>query len=184
MSTAHIVVVLDADGTVVDLCRADEKGVKKSIETGELWILHPDTGKLIPREPRLALVDLRRGESWIEATAEGGGNAEEIKSKKNISNKPRSGLPGESIIEELAAIVRDRKESKPEGSYTSYLFNEGLAKILKKTGEEAIELVLAEKREDVVHEAADLIYHLLVLLEARDIPVDDLLSELERRRNG
>ena len=61
------------------------------------------------------------------------------------------------------------------------MFQKGEEKIRKKTGEEAIELILATERKDLVFESADLIYHLMVLLEVKGIPVDEVLAELESR---
>jgi phosphoribosyl-ATP pyrophosphohydrolase len=87
----------------------------------------------------------------------------------------------ERVLSSLLAVIRGRREQMPEGSYTSYLFGEGLEKIKKKTGEEAIELILAEKPEDIVHEASDLLYHLLVLLEATGLSWDDVSTELANR---
>ena len=69
----------------------------------------------------------------------------------------------------------------PEGSYTTHLFEKGEEKIRKKTGEEAIELLLARERSDIVYEAADLIYHMMVLLEVKEIPIGEVLGELESR---
>jgi phosphoribosyl-ATP pyrophosphohydrolase len=82
----------------------------------------------------------------------------------------------------LIQVIKERKANRPEGSYTTHLFNSGIEKIRKKTGEEAIELILARRREDIAYEAADLIYHLLVLLEAEDIDLGEVLEELSRRR--
>ena len=81
-------------------------------------------------------------------------------------------------------MVRARKSSPQEGSYTCYLFDKGLDKILKKVGEECSETIIAAKNgvaEDTVGEVSDLIYHLMVMLCAQDIPLDDVLAELERR---
>ena len=85
------------------------------------------------------------------------------------------------VLEGLIGVIQDRKKTLPEGSYTSYLFTSGTSKIRKKTGEEAVELILAEGKEEVSSEAADLIYHMLVLLEALEIPFDDVVRELENR---
>lgn len=85
---------------------------------------------------------------------------------------------------ELEEIVRDRKEHPVEGSYTSYLFERGIDKIAKKTGEEAVEVVLAaknESREEFVGECADLLYHLTVLLEEKGVSYADICAELKNR---
>ena len=89
------------------------------------------------------------------------------------------------ILRELYEVIRDRRKNPVEGSYTCKLFTEGLDKILKKVGEEAVELVIAGKSRDrgqVVYEAADLLYHVMVLLVYEGIELEEVLEELERRR--
>ena len=91
---------------------------------------------------------------------------------------------GGHILSRLAAIVAERAEARPEGSYTTYLFEQGVDKILKKVGEETTEVVIAAKNEgadELRSEAADLLFHLLVLLRAREVPVERVWEELERR---
>lgn len=91
---------------------------------------------------------------------------------------------GEAILETLYGVIRDRKANPGDGSYTVSLFRKGIDTILKKTGEEAIELVIAGKggkREEIVYESADLIYHLMVLLGFYDIEPDEVYAELRRR---
>ncbi|MEZ4520222.1 MAG: phosphoribosyl-ATP diphosphatase [Thermomicrobiales bacterium] len=75
----------------------------------------------------------------------------------------------------------------PEGSYTTYLFREGIDKIGKKIGEEAAEVIIAAKNGDpgpLAQEASDLIYHLLVMLEAAEVPVEDVWAVLSARRGS
>jgi phosphoribosyl-AMP cyclohydrolase / phosphoribosyl-ATP pyrophosphohydrolase len=91
----------------------------------------------------------------------------------------------EGVLRELYSVVEERKEKRPEGSYTTYLFNSGLDKILKKVGEEATETIVAAKNEDstrLVSETGDLIYHLLVLLVERGITLEEVSRELKGRR--
>ena len=91
----------------------------------------------------------------------------------------------EGVLRELYSVVEERKEKRPEGSYTTYLFNSGLDKILKKVGEEATETIVAAKNEDparLVSEAGDLLYHLLVLLVERGITLEEISKELKERR--
>lgn len=79
----------------------------------------------------------------------------------------------------------DRKNNPKEGSYTNYLFREGQDKILKKVGEEAAETIIASKNndpEEVIYEASDLLYHLLVLLAHHEIEPEALFQELRKRR--
>jgi phosphoribosyl-ATP pyrophosphohydrolase/phosphoribosyl-AMP cyclohydrolase len=91
------------------------------------------------------------------------------------------------VLEELYAVVAGRRREMPEGSYTTYLFEQGLNKILKKVGEESAETIIAAKDDDpkaLTAEAADLVYHLLVLLVERGLTLEDLAGELARRRGG
>lgn len=93
---------------------------------------------------------------------------------------------GLTFLGELMRIVEDRKEHPVEGSYTAYLFSRGVDKIAKKLGEEAVETVIASKNDDkaeLTHEISDLIYHLLVLMQAKDVSLSDLCTELVRRHN-
>jgi phosphoribosyl-ATP pyrophosphohydrolase/phosphoribosyl-AMP cyclohydrolase len=95
--------------------------------------------------------------------------------------------PGlESVLNELYSVIERRKEERPDGSYTTYLFNSGLDKILKKVGEEATETIVAAKNNDgrLSSETADLLYHLLVLLVERGISLDEISRELKQRREG
>ena len=87
-------------------------------------------------------------------------------------------------LEKLYQVVLDRKAHPQEGSYTCYLFDKGLDKILKKVGEECSETIIAAKNgveSDTVGEISDLIYHLTVMMAAQGIPLEAVLSELEER---
>jgi phosphoribosyl-ATP pyrophosphohydrolase/phosphoribosyl-AMP cyclohydrolase len=89
------------------------------------------------------------------------------------------------LLAELYELVEQRERERPEGSYTTYLFDKGLDKILKKVGEESAETIIAAKNDDakqLVAETADLLYHLLVMLVARNIKLDDVREELVQRR--
>ncbi|RMG68918.1 MAG: phosphoribosyl-ATP diphosphatase [Nitrospirae bacterium] len=88
------------------------------------------------------------------------------------------------VLEELYQVIADRKENPREGSYTCYLFKKGRDEILKKLGEEAVEVIIAAKSDDTSHttyEVADLIYHTLVMMVETGISLDDLYRELESR---
>ncbi len=86
-------------------------------------------------------------------------------------------------INALYDLIKDRKINPPEKSYTSYLFEKGLDKILKKIGEESTEVIIAAKnsKEETVYEIADLIYHLLVLMVEMNIAPDEIIKELASR---
>ena len=85
----------------------------------------------------------------------------------------------EGFIRYLQSVIRGRHAEMPEGSYTSKLFNRGVNKIAQKVGEEAV----AQNREAMIYEASDLVYHLLVLLEATGCSIADLEKELARRHS-
>ena len=90
----------------------------------------------------------------------------------------------DDVLQSLYQVVRDRREHPQEGSYTCYLFDKGLDKILKKVGEECAETIIAAKNDvpaDTVGEISDLIYHLMVMMVERGIPLEDVMAELRRR---
>lgn len=88
------------------------------------------------------------------------------------------------VLAELEQLIAERYAERPEGAYTTYLFEKGIDKILKKVGEETAESIIAAKNGDndeLRYEVSDLIYHLLVLLRERNLPLDEIMQELERR---
>jgi phosphoribosyl-ATP pyrophosphohydrolase len=90
----------------------------------------------------------------------------------------------DQVLKDLYQVVLDRKEHPMEGSYTCYLFEKGLDKILKKVGEECAETIIAAKNDvpsETVGEIGDLIYHLMVMMAQLDIPLEDVLALLEKR---
>ena len=91
------------------------------------------------------------------------------------------------LLDQLYELIQSRERERPAGSYTTYLFEAGLDKILKKVGEESAETIIAAKNDDdtrLAAEAADLLYHLVVLLVARGVSLDDIAQELASRRKG
>ena len=91
---------------------------------------------------------------------------------------------GPAILQRIANLIADRQRELPEGSYTTYLFEQGIDKIGKKIGEESAEVIIAAKNGDpepLAGEAADLLYHLLVLLRASEVDLDDVWRVLEAR---
>ena len=98
-----------------------------------------------------------------------------------------------NTLETLCAVIADRREHPAEGSYTCYLFEKGLDKILKKVGEECAETIIAAKnckvngviqsagQEELTLEICDLIYHLMILMNECQLPLSDVMAELDRR---
>ena len=103
-----------------------------------------------------------------------------------ILTAEEDGLPPTAgVVQQVYDVICDRKEHPREGSYTNYLLDKGVEKICKKVGEEASETIIAamkRSKPEVCYEAADLVYHLLVLLFEQGVTPDDLWAELARRR--
>ena len=90
----------------------------------------------------------------------------------------------DNVLNELYAVVADRKINPEEGSYTCYLFEKGLDKILKKVGEECAETIISAKNgdnEELKNEISDLLYHLVVMMNERGLSLEDVLGELDAR---
>ena len=90
----------------------------------------------------------------------------------------------DEVLKSLYETVLDRKENNEEGSYTCYLFEKGLDKILKKVGEECSETIIAAKNGDnseTVLEISDLIYHLMVMMVQQGITLEEVMAELDKR---
>ncbi len=92
-----------------------------------------------------------------------------------------------TILFDLFSLIEDRKANPVEGSYTNYLFDKGIDKILKKVGEENAETIIAAKnnsKEEIIYETSDLFYHLLVMLSERGVRPEDILKTLCARHGG
>lgn len=95
-----------------------------------------------------------------------------------------SNIPEEDILKKLYGIITDRKENPVEKSYTNYLFDKGIDKILKKVGEESAEVIIAAKNNDnqeLIYEISDLVYHTMVLMINQGVSIEDIKEELKKR---
>lgn len=89
------------------------------------------------------------------------------------------------VFQAVYDIIKDRKMNPKEGSYTNYLFDKGIDKILKKVGEESAEIIIGAKnpgKDEIVYEIPDLLYHLMVLMVEKDTTWEDIYDELDKRR--
>ncbi len=188
-------VIKDRQGQILEVSLSNEKGFNKSIERGKLWHLHKETGRLLPYSED-SLLNISEHNSWYEAILSIGkehrglhdqqdlfnslddDNEESEKNHTLIVNRLNENT---NILGLLQEVLLKRKQELPEGSYTTHLFQSGAEKIRKKTGEEAIELILASSRSEIIYESADLIYHMIVLLLSEDISIDEVLAELGKR---
>ncbi len=90
----------------------------------------------------------------------------------------------ESIVSKIANVIEDRKQNPVEGSYTNYLFEKGIDKMLKKVGEESAEVIIAAKnreKDEVIYEVSDLVFHVLVVLNEQGVKLSDIEKELFKR---
>ena len=184
-------IVVDAEtNQVLTLAYMNEESLKISLEKGltcfwsrsrqELWLKGETSGNY---------------QHIQSITADCDGDALVVKVKKEgpachtgaetcFHNELFSNGEEPFSMEGLYALLKGRKETLPEGSYTTYLFQKGLDKILKKVGEESTEVIIAGKAEDkkeTVYEIADLAYHIMVLMVELGISVEDIRAELAGR---
>ena len=181
--------VVSTDGELLGALLMNRKAFQKSIERRELWVVHPETFRVLPLEAIgfHNLVD--KAGSWYQAILTKA-QAELFRAHPAVQEElvshpgaeaTASTASSEPVLKRLSQVIAQRHKEMPEGSYTTHLFQKGEEKIRKKTGEEAVELVLARTREELISESADLIYHLMVLLEVKDISIEEVLGELASR---
>ena len=184
------IVVDDETGKVLTLAYMNRESLAISMEKGltcfwsrsrqELWLKGETSGNY---------------QHIVSITADCDGDALEVRVKKDgpachtgaesCFHNPVLGEKADKFqLEGLYQLLQSRKKELPEGSYTTYLFQKGLDKILKKVGEESTEVIIAGKAEDkaeTIYEIADLAYHVLVLMVQLGISVEDIRKELASR---
>lgn len=198
-------VILRESGDVLGQEVMNGKAFRKSLEQGELWTYNQATGRVLPPSGgleylqmdeegdaiRVVLADAEADRFLAGAQAASAGqdaeSAEPDAPDAEVSPAApaNSATPATSVADEFAFLqttVHERRVSPKDGSYTSYLFEQGAAKIRKKVGEEGIEVCLAETPAELVSESADLMFHLSVLLEQEGQSLQDVADELRRRR--
>jgi phosphoribosyl-ATP pyrophosphohydrolase len=193
--------ILDTRGELLGAGITNEKGYRKSLERSEAWLLDGLTGRLLPAAGVGGVREVRLTDGRVEITADAFSPAQALTGAERESLPEEGGAqadagvrpPADSpaggasrgahsaFLYELQELIYRRRETMPEGSYTTHLFEKGEGKIRKKTGEEAVELLLAEDDDELTAEAADLLYHLMVLLAARDLSISDVIDVLRKR---
>lgn len=175
-------VIKDRQGQILEVSLSNDKGFNKSLERGQLWHLHKETGRLLPYSED-SLLNISEHTSWYEAILGIGKEHGTVHDQQDLFTSPgKINIDRNSgILGLLQNVLLKRKQELPEGSYTTHLFKSGAEKIRKKTGEEAIELILASGRSEIIYESADLLYHMLILLLSEDISIDEVLAELGKR---
>lgn len=179
-------------GNVLMLAYMNEESLKRTIETKETWFYSRSRKELWNKgatsgnrqQVKKITVDCDQDAILIEVVPLGPAchTGEQSCFYETIYEE---GDFSRDIVYELVEEIKNRKENPVEGSYTSYLFKEGIDKILKKIGEESSEVIIGAKnqdRQELTSELADLTYHVLVLLEETGVSVEDVKSELLKRR--
>ena len=175
---------------VLMLAYMNEESLARTLETGETWFWSRSRNELWHKgatsgnTQEVVALTTDCDNDAIVVLVEPAGPACHTGARSCFELQLPEPQPG-GLLRELYDIIKSRQEERPPGSYTTYLFDKGLDKILKKFGEEAAETIIAAKNEDkkqLVAETADLLYHLLVLLVARDVNLDNVRDELAQRR--
>ena len=184
------VVVDDQDGEVLMLAYMNRESLEITLEKklacfysrsrGELWLKGETSGNYL--HVASVCADCDADALLVRAIPEGPACHT---GKRSCFHNPVYGERGDAFsLAALESVIYDRKTNKKDGSYTTYLFEKGIDKILKKVGEESTEVVIAAKggdRRETVYEIADLVYHVLVLMAEKGIPVAEVRDELASR---
>lgn len=186
-------VVQDAQSKeVLTVAYMNEESLQKTIETGETWFYSRSRAELWHKgatsgntQKVISIkADCDKDALVVEVVPAGPACHNGTTSCFTETVVENDGVGSVDIIPQLVEIIRKREVDMPEGAYTTYLFEKGIDKICKKVGEEATEVVIGAKNrdaEEVKWESADLIYHLLVLLQEQKVDVYDVLAVLKTR---
>lgn len=183
---------------VLTLAYMNEESLRRTLSEGETWFWSRSRSELWHKgatsgnTQRVVEVRLDCDADAVVVLVEPRGPACHTGAASCFGVGGAAGLEGGAagigdVLEDLYAVVASRRREMPAGSYTTYLFEKGLNKILKKVGEESAETIIAAKDADLgalTAETADLVYHLLVLMVERGLSLGALAGELGRRRGG
>lgn len=190
---------------VLMMAYMNREALEKTVSTGETWFYSRSRGRLWRKGETSGNVqkvteiryDCDEDTLLVLVEAAGpachtGHNSCFYRNLQGVEIEPRRFDPDEvygsesgAILNELQEVIRGRYKERPDGSYTTYLFNQGIDKILKKVGEESAEVIIAAKNPDqgeLIYEISDLVYHLLVLMVEKDVRLADVFKELRGRR--
>lgn len=182
-----------ASKEVLTLAYMNRESYEKTIETKETWFYSRSRGELWHKgatsgnTQKVKAIRYDCDQDALVVLAEPSGPACHKGSYSCFSPEKADAQDRFGILNELESVIAKRQAEMPDGAYTTYLFREGVDKILKKVGEEAAEVIIAAKNrdhEELKWEAADLLYHLLVLLREQSLPLDDVLAVLAKRHSA
>ena len=178
---------------VLTVAYMNKESLKKTIETGETWFFSRSRQELWHKgetsgntQKVVAMrADCDQDALVVEVLPKGPAcHKGSVSCFTEVLTEKETSIGSLDILETLKNVIKGREEEMPEGAYTTHLFNEGVDKICKKVGEEATEVVIASKNrdhEELKWEAADLIYHLLVLLQEQKLDLYEVLGVLQKR---
>ncbi|REB06461.1 bifunctional phosphoribosyl-AMP cyclohydrolase/phosphoribosyl-ATP diphosphatase HisIE [Sporosarcina sp. BI001-red] len=179
-------------GTVLMLGYMNEESFQKTIETGETWFYSRSRSKLWNKGETsgnrqiVKQVDIDCDQDTVLIQVDPVGPACHLGTESCFSRVDSEDIRiSRTIVQQVAKQIQTRKNNPQEGSYTTYLFREGIDKILKKVGEETTEVVIGAKNNDLnetANELADLTYHILVLMEELSLPIENVKAILKSRR--
>ncbi|EIF14816.1 MULTISPECIES: bifunctional phosphoribosyl-AMP cyclohydrolase/phosphoribosyl-ATP diphosphatase HisIE [Bacillus] len=182
-----------ASKEVLTLAYMNRESYEKTIETKETWFYSRSRQELWHKgatsgnTQKVKAIRYDCDQDALIVLAEPSGPACHKGSYSCFSSEKADAQDRFGILNELESVIAKRQAEMPDGAYTTYLFREGVDKILKKVGEEAAEVIIAAKNrdhEELKWEAADLLYHLLVLLREQSLPLDDVLDVLAKRHSA
>lgn len=181
-------------GSVLMLAYMNEESIRKTLETKETWFFSRSRQELWNKGATSGNRQIVKGLSLdcdndtLLVQVEPQGPACHTGKETCFYNVAfEDEKPNREVVHEIVAEIKKRRKNPVEGSYTSYLFREGIDKVLKKIGEESSEVIIGAKNEDkqeLTSELADLIYHSLVLMEISEVSVSNVKNELLKRRNN
>jgi phosphoribosyl-AMP cyclohydrolase / phosphoribosyl-ATP pyrophosphohydrolase len=189
-------IVQDADTKeVLTLAYMNQESLTKTLETGETWFFSRSRQELWHKgatsgnTQSVVSVKYDCDQDAVLVLVEPKGpachtGAVSCFTEGVVTERTTSSLADYQILQSLERLILEREKDRPEGAYTTYLFEKGVDKILKKVGEEASEVIIAAKnrdKEELKWEAADLLYHLQVLLVEQGLPLKEVLQTLEER---
>lgn len=163
------------NGKVMFSCLMNSKAWSKTIENNVIWE-YTENGRVVEHSV-CGFVPVTE-----EAQIDDENNIIILKMRTQNKVCESKNIPLSDVLKTLEATIQQRKRDMPENSYTTHLFQKGDEKILKKLGEETIEIILAhDNKNEIVYESADVLYHLMVYLVSKGIPFDTVLEELRNR---
>ncbi|MEH7547235.1 MULTISPECIES: bifunctional phosphoribosyl-AMP cyclohydrolase/phosphoribosyl-ATP diphosphatase HisIE [Bacillaceae] len=187
-------IIQDADTKeVLTLAYMNEDSLQKTLETGETWFYSRSRQELWHKgatsgnTQTVASINYDCDQDALLVQVYPKGPACHTGAVSCFSERVvdrNANLADYQILQSLEKVILEREKERPEGAYTTYLFEKGVDKILKKVGEEAAEVIIAAKNrdhEELRWEAADLLYHLQVLLVEQGLPFKEVLRTLEER---